>query len=245
MKCDCIIQARLGSTRFPRKVLSMIDGKPLIQFIIDNLKRSEKLDRIVVATTQNQLDDELCAYCDEHSIPYFRGSEENVLKRYIDTCSFYNCRDIVRVCSDNPFIDIQKLDNQIDHYFAKNADYCTYSTKSGTPIILKPIGLFAEVVTYEALKKSYELASEKNHFEHVTFFIYSNASLFNIETISLEDHDDYRFTIDYPEDLIFCNQVAKKISGKHTVKNLLELLQQDRELRIANLDFSKTHKKAY
>ena len=247
MRSDCIIQARLGSTRFPGKIFSQLNGKPLIQYIIDHLKLSKKIDRIIIATTENKMDDALCTYCELQSIPYYRGPEENVLERFIKAGAHYHCDHLVRVCSDNPFIDINKLDAQIERFFLRKADYCTYVTEEGLPIILKPIGLFAEVVSLETLKRCYQLAVEKNHFEHVTFFIYTNPDFFKIEKMFLiEDiNPEYRFTIDYPEDLNFCQLIEKRLRGQINLENLMTFMKENVDLQRINLNFSLSHVKAY
>jgi spore coat polysaccharide biosynthesis protein SpsF len=247
MKTDCIIQARLASTRFPRKIFAAFNGRPLIRYIVDHLQQSENINRIIIATTVNPLDDELCQYCEDENILFYRGSEENVLKRFIETSHHFDCQDILRVCSDNPFIDIAKLNQQIELYFAKQADYCTFAAFDGTPIILKPIGLFAEMVSTTALNKAFSLANEKKYFEHVTFFIYSHPEIFHIEKILLPEqiNTDYRFTIDYPEDLQFCQKISDEITTEINLTSIMRWMEMNAHGSNENLTFSRAHEKVY
>jgi len=151
---DAIIQARLDSKRLPRKLLLELNGKPLIDHVVNRVKKSNLIKRVIIATTKEEEDHELVDYCEKMGLLYFRGETDNVLSRIINTCEYFQCDKIVRVCSDNPFIDTRAMDHQINAFLTNDKiDYCTYTTYSGTPIILKPIGLFVEAISLRALKK--------------------------------------------------------------------------------------------
>src|SRR5690554_4950371 len=109
-----IIQARLGSTRFPKKILKPFGESTLLLYLIDRLKRLSL--PIVVATTTNEIDDELCEYLKKNRIEYFRGSENNVLQRYIDTANQFGFTEIIRVCSDSPLIDLGFLNKLLSYW---------------------------------------------------------------------------------------------------------------------------------
>lgn len=162
-KTDAIIQARLSSSRLPRKILMELHGKKLIEHVILRLRSSPWINRIIVATTTDPTDDDLVRFCEAKAILFFRGERDDVLARLIGAGETYGCDKIVRVCSDNPFIDPKTLDEMIES-FRKNdqLDYCAHTTFDGIPIVLKPIGLFAEAVTLDALKASDNKLGSKN-----------------------------------------------------------------------------------
>lgn len=246
MGIDAIIQARLGSERFPGKVLHPLQKKPLLLHIVDNLKQSSYLNRIIVATTNLPKDDRIQYFCENQGIDYFRGPENNVLDRFLGACEFYNSDRFIRVCSDNPFIDIQLLDRQVKS-FGLQYDYCSYYTNQDEPLILKPIGLFVEAVTCQALIKSAELGkADKRTNEHVTFFIHSNPQYFQIKKLQLPPfiNSDLRLTIDYPEDLKVCEALLAKV-GSSGSRDIMSILENDRDLyeRVKNRAF--LHPKNY
>lgn len=119
MKIVAIIQARMGSTRLPGKVMKKVLGKSLIKYQIERVQRSEYIDEIVIATTTKEKDLPIIQFCNQHSIPYYRGSEENVLSRYYEAAKLFNAYIIVRLTSDCPIIDPQIMDQVIPILFRK------------------------------------------------------------------------------------------------------------------------------
>lgn len=246
-KVDAIIQARLDSTRLRRKVLADLKGKPLIEHVVDRIRSSSFVDKIVIATSNSSSDDDLVSACLSRNLLVYRGDADNVLLRYIGACEEFECEKIIRVCADNPFLDVKLLDKQLDLFTRRNdVDYCTYTTFDGLPIILKPLGLFAEAVTHRALARSVSLIDSKKYFEHVTMFIYEHPEVFKIHTIPLdrEVNADYRFTIDYQEDLGFCEDILSK-TDDISLSSLLSLMRKDPELASRIMDFSRRHAKHY
>lgn len=246
-KVDAIIQARLGSTRLPRKVLADLNGRPLIEHVVNRVKASRYVDRVVVATSSCSSDDDLVSACLSRDLLVYRGDAENVLARYIGACEEFECGKIIRVCADNPFLDVNLLDKQLDMFTKENdVDYCTYTTFDGLPIILKPLGLFAEAVTFSALVRSMSLIKSKKYFEHVTMFIYEHPEVFRIETIPLgrEVNANYRFTVDFQEDLDFCREILSK-TDDISLASLISLLRSWPELEASMINFSKKHDKVY
>lgn len=246
-KVDAIIQARMSATRLPGKMLKKIKGKPLIEHAVGRLKELKLIDRIIIATTTDKSDDDLVDYCRQKNILYYRGDVNNVLDRFIKAGVKYQCDKIIRVCADNPFLDVKLMDKQLDIFSRDDSlDYCAYTTWDGVPIILKPIGLFGEAVTLSALKKVAAEADDPKYYEHVTMFIYEHPEFFNIKTIPLSSDIDanYRFTVDYPEDIDFCEEIMEAI-GDYSLKSLMKLTGKNKVLRDKNLLFSKKHKKKY
>jgi len=240
-KVGIIIQARLGSSRFPKKILQeIIPGKSVIEFIISQL---ESLDLpIIVATTQNKTDDELVNFLLKRKIKVFRGEEEDVLKRFID-CSFeQRFEKIIRICSDNPFLQIEFIKELLKY---KNYDYVAHKIK-GIPSMLTHFGLFSELVTLSALIKEQRLIGDFGMRQHVTYFIYKNPDKFKIRFIEKKGtffNKNYRLTLDTPEDLKIIKRILKKISGKITLNKIQNVIEKDKFLNKSMKKLINAHKK--
>ena len=229
---DAIIQARLGSSRFPAKLLETIAGKPLLGHVIDRLKTSERIDRIIIATTQGADDDPIESFCTAENLLCYRGSTNRVLNRFLGASKAFNCNRFVRVCSDNPLIDIGLMDYQINE-FKYDDDYCSFYTRLNEPLIIKPIGLFVECVKTTALELAAVRGSgDPRTQEHVTFYIHNHPDQFTIKRLSLPEYIDpeLRFTIDYPEDVGIIKHVLKKTDNNVTAKNIMDLVKADQLL---------------
>ena len=212
MKIVLIVQARLGSTRLPRKVLSEIEGMPMLSFQHERLKQSNLIDKLVIATTENSLDDDIVKLCVEENILYFRGSEKNVLKRFYDAATYFQASHIVRCNADCPLIDPEIVDLTIKEYLDKipKIDYASTILDETFPL-----GMHVEVFSYKVLKKVFQEASKIEDLEHVTPYIYKNPQIFNLHSIkSNVDLSAHRWTVDYPEDLKFIRKVSEVLYNK-------------------------------
>lgn len=201
MKIGIVIQARLGSSRLPKKILKSFDHQTILMFIIQRLKVLNL--PIIVATTDNVLDDELVDYLLKNNINTFRGSENNVLQRFIECAKQYELTHVLRICSDSPFMDINHL-NQLIENVQPDKDYISNSF-NGKPTILTHFGIFGEIVKLDALVKLTALfPDEKSYKEHVTFGIYNNAQIFKIKLLEIDnkfnDYASVRLTIDTEDD---------------------------------------------
>jgi len=207
-----IIQARLGSTRLPKKmVLPFYNEKGVFEIILERLKNSLGDIPIVVATTTNPIDDELELICEKNQVRCFRGSETNVLQRFINASQEYRFSKIIRICADNPFLDVKGLLQLYKRFENEDLDYCSFQTSDGTPSILTHYGFWGEGVSLRALKKVSCLTKEKVFLEHVTNFIYSNPKLFKIDFIPIPSEIDsfknIRMTLDTKEDFILLKEI--------------------------------------
>ena len=207
MQVGIIVQARTGSTRLPNKVLlPFYEGKGILELIITKLNNNSKLP-IVIATSNNSSDEKIIQLAKKCNVEFFVGSEKNVLKRFIDAAEHFNFSSIVRVCSDNPFLDMSDLNilsNEKDAY-----DYSCFSVNRN-PSILSHTGFWAEKVSLKALKKIQKLSKKNQHQEHVTSYIYQYPDKFNInkiETHQMFSKRNIRLTLDTLEDFT----VLKKI----------------------------------
>ena len=179
MKTVAIIQARLGSTRLPYKMMLSLHGKPLIEWVIKRVQKSKKLDDIVVAIPISQENDILENYINKLGIKVFRGSESNVLDRFYKAVKDTDFTHIVRVCADNPLIDGNEIDNLIEFY-ADNS--CEYAYNHIPRDNLYPDGLGAEIISFELLKFLNENAVLQHHKEHCLSYIWDNKEKFTIKT---------------------------------------------------------------
>ena len=153
MNTGIILQARLGSSRYPNKILNIIyKNKTILDLVIERLQLALPKIKLVVATTTNPIDNLLCDFLKDKNIDYFRGSENNVLLRFINTAEEFNFSNIIRVCSDNPFLDISGLNLLAKTFKKSNVDYCSFLIDNKLPSIKSHLGLWAEAVKLSALQ---------------------------------------------------------------------------------------------
>jgi len=163
MKTIAIIQARLGSTRLPNKMLLSLHGKPIIEWVIKRVKKSKLLDDIIVAIPNTKKDDVLEFYLKRLDVKVFRGSETNVLNRFYEAVKNDNVKNIVRVCADNPLICGEEIDNLIKFYLENKCDYAYNHIPKNN---LYPDGLGAEIVSFELLNWLNKNVKKRKHKEH-------------------------------------------------------------------------------
>lgn len=179
MKTVAIIQARLGSTRLPYKMMLSLHGKPLIEWVIKRVQKSKKLDDIVVAIPISQENDILENYIKKLGVKVYRGSESNVLNRFYEAVKNENVTHIVRICADNPLINGNEIDNLIKFYIKNSCDYAYNHIPKDN---LYPDGLGAEIISFELLKFLNENVVLQNHKEHCLSYIWDNKEKFTIKT---------------------------------------------------------------
>lgn len=196
-KVAFIIQARMKSTRLPGKILLLLPlagGKPLLKWIVDELKKSKYTAAIVIATSVNPENDVLTSFCNTNDVNCFRGDEEDVLSRFISIAAKNDCDCIVRLTADNPITDINILDQAIDFHFIHGNDY---TRTEGLPI-----GMNFEVINKSTLLDLQQHALEAADKEHVTLFI-KNSGFYKLGVYQALKNDVYntlRLTVDYPSD---------------------------------------------
>ena len=195
LKTLAIVQARMGSTRFPGKVMKAINGKPVIELLLSRLAKSTLIDKIILATSINTENDELSDYVKNIGYDVFRGSEEDVLERFYKAAEAYQPETVIRITGDCPLVDPVLVDKVIEYYYASGADYV-----SNTNPPTFPDGLDTEVFSFQSLNAANRDAGSKYEREHVTPFIRSNKK-FCIKNFSGEiDHSGKRWTLDDPSD---------------------------------------------
>lgn len=219
MMTSFIIQARLGSTRLPNKVLlPFFNEKNIITIIIEKLKRIPNSD-IIMATTSCERDQPLVDIANKLNIKSFCGSENDVLKRFIDAAHHFDAKRIVRICSDNPFLDLESMKALVEASEKSECDYISFKV-NGKPSIKTHFGFWAEYVTLEALEKVQATTNEALYHEHVTNFIYSHPNDYKIEWLNvpeaLQGREDIRLTIDTQQDFIDAQDIYRHFGNEDT-----------------------------
>ena len=201
MKNLAIIQARVGSSRLPFKMMLSLHGKPIIEWVLKRVKKSKLLDEIVVAIPNTLNDDILAKYVKNLGFNVFRGSENNVLERFYFAAKEYNPENIIRICADNPLICPVEIDNLINFFQKEKIDYAYNHIPKNN---LYPDGLGAEITTFKNLETMYNEVTDKNHKEHCMSYIVENPHKFNIKTFNPLDknlhYPNLKFDIDTIED---------------------------------------------
>lgn len=219
-----LIQARLSSARFPRKMLTEVSGISLCEFVYYRCKNSKLADFVAVITSDNQSDDDLYTLCKEKSIPIFRGNLNNVLERYIEAADCFGLESIIRVCGDSPFVDTDLIDEIIQ--LATN-EYFEYYVAVGCLN-----GFISEFVRLNALKRvASEVDLSIGDKEHVTKYIRDRANLFKCGFIEAnlrpKELEHYTLTVDYPADMEIAERICKDLKGfDFKSSDVLEILQK-------------------
>ncbi|MBM9577341.1 aminotransferase class III-fold pyridoxal phosphate-dependent enzyme [Leptospira sp. 201903070] len=196
MKVLAIVQARMGSTRFPNKVMQLIEGKPLIGLLLDRLLLSKKIEQVVVATSVDSKNDTLVSFLNQKGISYFRGNENDVLDRYYQAALLNKADVIVRITGDCPLVDPNLVDEVIELFFSKTYDYVS---NIDPPTF--PDGLDIEVFSFFALEKAYHLATKTFDREHVTPFLRESKEFLKTNLSFSKDYSSQRWTVDEKNDL--------------------------------------------
>lgn len=209
-----IIQARMGSTRLPKKtMLPFHEGKGVLELMLEKIRKSDIDIPVIVATTDNPEDDAIEQLCIKSNNFCFRGDEKNVLRRFINAAEEMKFDKIIRICGDNPFLDIGSLQDLILNMSSSDYDYISFKTSKGIPSIKTHLGLWAEGVRISALKTVLKEANSE-YYEHVTNFIYDNPNRFMIKwllTGQIVDHaEKVRLTVDTEEDFFLLQEIYNK-----------------------------------
>lgn len=235
MKKLVIVQARMSSTRLPGKVLKKVLNKPLLEYQIERITKSELIDDIIIATTNNEADKAILDYCIKKRINCFCGSEEDVLARYYQAAKEYNADVVIRLTGDCPLIDPIVVDKIIKYFFENSNRYDYVSN------IIKrtyPRGMDTEVFTFKALEKTYLNAEKSYEKEHVTPYIYNNPHIYSIaNVVNVKDLSSFRLTVDTIEDFKLIEIIIEnlQIQNKNfSLNDIINLLEQNPDLKKIN-----------
>jgi spore coat polysaccharide biosynthesis protein SpsF len=232
MKIVAIIQARMGSTRLPGKVLMDLGGETVLARVLGRLRRAIMIDEIVVATTDSAADDAIIRECQRLEVSYFRGSENDVLDRYYQAARMFAAEIVVRITSDCPVIDPDLVDETIGAFQAQYGDYCSNSFPR-----TYPRGLDTELFTMNALEQAWHHAYKPYEREHVTPYFYEHPELFRLVSHRGQvDHSQCRWTLDTEEDLELLRAIYARFGNKDDFRwrEVTELLEREPELAELN-----------
>jgi spore coat polysaccharide biosynthesis protein SpsF len=248
LRTVAIIQARRTSTRLPDKVLLDIGGKPMLTRVVERTRRARLLDEVVVATSLDPIDTAIEDLCKEHGYPCFRGSLQDVLDRYYQAASLHRAQVVVRLTGDCPVIDPGLIDDLVRQFLGDVGSvdrelefpfpYDFAANRLPPPWHRTyPIGLDAEVCTFQALERAWKEGSLPRHREHVMPYLYEEEGRFRVLVLNHEpDYGTMRWTVDTPADLEFARQIYARFGNRDdfTWLDVLSLVQSEPQLAEIN-----------
>lgn len=264
LKVVAIVQARMGASRLPGKVLADICGQPMLVRVIERARRARSLTDIIVATTQEPEEDILIELCARRGYRWFRGSRQDVLDRYYQAAHEVGAEVIVRITADCPVIDPVVIDQTFAAFLGLISPLIVNGKSSRIPAshsqgVLPwdfaanrlpppwkrtfPIGLDTEICTFAALERAWHEAKEPHHREHVMPYLYEPPG--NFRTLLVNHSPDFghlRWTVDTSEDLDLLNEIYKRFDGRDDFSWLDVLLLFEREPELADINRGVPHK---
>ncbi|HXV27418.1 MAG TPA: glycosyltransferase family protein [bacterium] len=241
MKTVAIIQARMGSTRLPGKVLKSILGTPSLEHMMKRVARCKTLDEIVIATTVHSRDDRICEFAEDRGYLFGRGSENDVLDRYYQIARERNADAVVRMTSDCPLIDPEISDRVIQrHLEARTNDLTSNVFRKLT----FPNGFDTEVISFTCLERMHRETQDPLYREHVTNYIHDFPEKFAIENVAdTQDHSDLRLCVDTEEDFRLVSLIFETLHPNNAdfgYREIFELFKQRPELKEINSEVRQT-----
>ena len=219
-----IIQARMGSSRFPQKMSAKLGGYPIIDWVIRRSKQSQLVHKLVLATSILAENDYLVEKAKMYSINSYQGSENNVLSRFVEVAKEKNADVIVRICADNPFICGSEIDRIVELFLKKKPDYAfNHIPAMGNNYV---DGVGAEVLSFQTLTRIADNAIDAAHLEHVTKFVWNHSTDFTIQTIGAPiglNYSEISLDVDTPEDLEFLEYHLYDIIIKQIVPESIDV----------------------
>ena len=234
-KFGILIEARTGSSRFPKKIMRRINGVTILEQLIKRIKMQNFIKEIIVATTINKKDDVIINCLKKLKIKYFRGSENNLIKRVYSAAEHFNITDIIQLTSDNPLIDIKILKQLVQIYKKKKYDFVTNSYYRTFPI-----GTDIRIFNTKKLKEIEKLVPKKFK-QHTAYYFLKNfkkLNSFNLCANKNYNHPDLRLTLDYPADFKVLKIIFYKMK-KYKYFNILKVINYlNKNPKIKNLNFN-------
>jgi len=227
----CIIQARTNSKRLPKKILKNLDEEyNILEYVINQLKSSKKIDKIIIATTLSKQDEIIVNFAKKNNYEYFRGSENDVLDRFYQCAKKFNLDIIVRITSDCPLIDPNIVDQVIEKFTLTNNDYVTNIFPRTFPK-----GLDIEIFDFIVLTHMWKNATLPSEREHVTQFVFNNKKFKIGNFENKQNLGNLRWTIDYEKDYEFLCKIIQKIEKRPILMNdVLKILNSEPDLKKIN-----------
>ncbi|MGV8026799.1 MAG: cytidylyltransferase domain-containing protein [Anaerolineaceae bacterium] len=235
-----IIQARMGSSRLPGKVLRDIYGKPMLEWVVERARKASMLSEVAVATTIDQSDDMLEQVCANLCVSCLRGSVFDVLDRYYQAARQCEADVIVRLTADCPLIDPGLIDLVVTRFLEEKVDFA--ANRLPPPYERTyPIGLDVEVVAFTALERAWKEAIASHEREHVLPYLYDTPGRFKILVVDYERNlGNYRWTVDTQPDLRFIQEVVAHLPDKENFSwlDVLKIVEENPQLSEINAGIS-------
>jgi len=234
VKTVAIVQARLGSTRLPGKVLLDVSGRSVLERVVERVRRFTMIDEMLVATSDQAADDAIIVECERIGVPSFRGSESDVLARFLGAAKQTEADICVRLTADCPLLDPSVSDSIISLFVEANgaADYASNKIPQSFPR-----GLDTEVFSIDALERTARKARETYERVHVTAYMYRHPEIFSLMSVTSDvDRADWRWTVDTPEDLEFVREIYQRMDerGEFSWHDVVRLLEEEPSLMWIN-----------
>ena len=226
LKIGTIVQARMSSQRLPGKVLNEVNGKPLLQYILERLEKCSTIKEFLIATSLEKSDDQIEEFCSKTHVPCYRGSLTDVASRFKEILEKERWDAFVRVNGDSPLIDQQLIDIGVNLFIDGNFDLVTNVFPRSYPP-----GQSVEIVRASTFKKIYSRMNDSDDFEHVTKFYYRNPKEFKIFNFtSLTDYSSAHLSVDTLQDMQVFSSIIKRMTRPHWDYHLEEVLEIYREI---------------
>jgi len=233
-----VIQARMGSTRLPGKVLLDLSGRTVLARVVRRASRAALVDEVVVATSVAPGDDPIVEECERLGVACFRGSEQDVLKRYHETAAACRADVVVRITADCPLIDPEVTDRVVGAFFEHEPDYASNILRR-----TYPRGLDTEVMLRATLARAFQEATEPYQRTHVTPYIYQHPESFRLLAVTgSRDESAHRWTVDSPDDLALIRAVYQRMGGDDAFSWLDVCRLFEQEPWLADLNRHVRHK---
>lgn len=244
MPTVAIIQARMGSSRLPGKVLKPIVGEPMLWHIVNRVRSAAGVDKVVVATSDHDGDKPIRDLCSQERILCFQGSEDDVLDRFYLAAKTHNADPVIRITGDCPFADPEVISNLIEQYFTGQYDYVGVATGAGALYLDKgrfPDGLDVECFSCASLEKAWREASHQSDREHVTPYIWRNKEKFRCGLLmSDEDYSKLRWTVDNLMDFDLVYKVYEALYNEKqpfVMADIIRFINDNPDIAKMNCDY--------
>ncbi len=239
---DAIIEARMGSSRLPGKVMLKINKLPMIELLVDRLRQSKEIRKIIIATTIDKKDRVIVNWAKKKKIFYFRGREEDVMHRVWSAAKLHKVKNILNITGDCPLIDPQLISQFINVYKNNNCEYL-----NNCKIRSYPIGMDIQIYPTSTLKKSLIMTKDKRHREHVTLHILENPTIFKHLNIIAPPELFYPklgLTLDEPNDYLLIKKIFQKFYHKKNNFTCLDIINfLNKNPKIKNINSKVKRKK--
>ena len=223
LRVIAIIQARMGSSRFPGKTLASLNGRPVLAHVVERVRQAASIEDVVVATSELPVDDPIATHCAQAGVSCFRGNESDVLDRFYQAAKQFSADVVVRVTADCPLMDGKVIDKVVTCFLDDDLDYASNVLR-----YTYPDGLDAEVFSFAALETAWTEATKPSEREHVTPYLRSGKfRVRNVESEKPVKPGLHRWTVDYPADLEFVQALQAKTGPRSDFESLLEAAERD------------------